>query len=166
MKISQNCPNRLNFFAYPGHDLVNFNKKCQLPSSLVQEVLISQFFSSSTQSIRAVLANFDFMKIQLLGSKIQILSRISAVLNPFNTREGGNQYFLLRFTISWPEEAKMLSLLGQFWLIFIFHRNPASRQDCETQVKKCVNFIKNSKRPGQNPYKNALKSGVNGAEKF
>ena len=78
------------------------------------------------------MANFDFMKIQLLGSKIQILSHISAVLNPFNTREGGNQNFLLRFTISWPEEAKKLSLLGQFWLILIFHGNPASRQDCET----------------------------------
>ena len=33
-------------------------------------------------------------------------------------------------------------------------------------MKKCVNFIKDSERPGQNPYKNALKSGVNGAEKF
>ena len=35
MKISQNCPNRLNFFAYPGHDIVNLNKKYWLPPSLV-----------------------------------------------------------------------------------------------------------------------------------
>ena len=85
---------------------------------------------------------------------------------PFSTREGGNQQFLSKFIKSWPLEAKKLSLLGQFWQILIFHGNPASRQDSETQVKKCVNFIKDSERPGQNPYKNALKSGVNGAEKF
>jgi hypothetical protein len=48
------------------------------------------------------------------------------------TREGGNEYFLLKFTKSWPLEAKKLSLLGQFWQILIFHGNPASRQDCET----------------------------------
>ena len=35
IKICQNCPNRLNFFASTGHDLVNFNKKYQLPPFLV-----------------------------------------------------------------------------------------------------------------------------------
>ena len=63
-------------------------------------------------------------------------------------------------------EAKKLSLLGQFRQILIFHGTPASRQDCETYKQKCVNFIKDSERPGQNAYKNALKSGVNGAENF
>jgi len=33
-------------------------------------------------------------------------------------------------------------------------------------VKKYADFIKDSEWPGQNPYKNALKSGVNGAENF
>ena len=91
---------------------------------------------------------------------------ILAFWYPFSTREGGNQYFLSKFIKSWPGEAKKLGLLGQFWLILIFHRNPASGQDSETQVQKYADFIKDSERPGQNPYKNALKSGVNGAENF
>ena len=92
--------------------------------------------------------------------------QVSAFWYTFSTREGGNQYFLLKVTKSWPLEAKKLGLLGQFRLISIFHGNPASRQDCETQEQKCVNFIKDSEQPGQNAYKNALKSGVNGAENF
>ena len=56
------------------------------------------------------------------GSKIQILLNISAVLNPFCTRIGGNWWFLLKFTKSWPGEAKTLGLLRPFQLILIFHR--------------------------------------------
>ena len=40
--------------------------------------------------------------------------------------------FLLKFTKSWPGEAKKLGLLAQFWLILVFHGNPASGQDSET----------------------------------
>ena len=58
--------------------------------------------------------------------------QVSAFWYPFSTREGGNQYFSLKFTKSWPGKAKKLGLLRQFWLILIFHGNPASRQDCET----------------------------------
>ena len=35
IQIWWNCPNRLNFFASTGHNLVNFKKKCQLPPFLV-----------------------------------------------------------------------------------------------------------------------------------
>ena len=92
--------------------------------------------------------------------------QVLAFWYPFSTREGGNQYFLLKFTKSWPLEAKKLGLLGQFRLILIFQGNPASRQDCETQEQKYLHFIEDFGRPGQNSYKNALKSGVNGAENF
>ena len=49
---------------------------------------------------------------------------------------------------------------------FDFSRNPAIRLDCEILERFGALFIEDSKPPGQNPYKNALKSGVNGAEKF
>ena len=49
---------------------------------------------------------------------------------------------------------------------FDFSRNPASRLDCEILEQFDALFIEDSKRPGQNLYKNALKSGVNGAENF
>ena len=49
---------------------------------------------------------------------------------------------------------------------FDFSRNPASRLDCEILEQFGALFIKDSERPSQNPYKNALKRGVNGAEKF
>ena len=92
--------------------------------------------------------------------------QVSAFWYTFSTREGGNQYFLLKVTKSWPLEAKKLGLLGQFRLILIFHGNPASRQDCETQEQKYLHFIEDSERPGQNPYKNALNPGVNAAPNF
>ena len=60
--------------------------------------------------------------------------------------------------------SKKVESIWQFWLILIFHRNPALKQDCETWVKKCLYFIEDSERPGQNPYKNALKSEGGGGE--
>ena len=41
---------------------------------------------------------------------------------------------------------------------FDFSRNPASRLDCEILEQFGALFIKDSERPGQNLYKNALKS--------
>ena len=47
---------------------------------------------------------------------------------------------------------------------FDFSRNPASRLDCEILERFGVLFIKDSERPGQNLYKNALKSEGEGGE--
>ena len=41
---------------------------------------------------------------------------------------------------------------------FDFSRNPASRLDCEILERFGALFIEDSERPGQNLYKNALKS--------
>jgi hypothetical protein len=47
---------------------------------------------------------------------------------------------------------------------FDFSRNPASRLDCEILERFGTLFIEDSKRPGQNLRKNALKSGGRGGE--
>ena len=47
---------------------------------------------------------------------------------------------------------------------FDFSRNPGSRLDCEILERFGALFIKDSERPGQNLYKNALKSEGEGGE--
>ena len=47
-------------------------------------------------------------KIKFLGFKIQILSNVSVVFNPFSTIEGGDQYFLLKFFQIMAREAKKI----------------------------------------------------------
>ena len=49
---------------------------------------------------------------------------------------------------------------------FDFSRNPASRLDCEILEQFGALFIEDSERPGKNPYKNTLRSGRGGRDRF